>query len=115
APACTRDAAPRRLWPALPSGGWRAAHAALHMWTQIVGKPRLALAPPQNHWWHVTLYVTARGLATGPMPSGPRTLDAEFDFVEHELVLRTGEGAVQKVALRPRSVAEFYRPYPAAP
>src|SRR2546428_14149870 len=75
------------------------------------GKTRLALAPPQNHWWQVTLYVTARGLATGPMPYGPRTLDAEFDFVAHELVLRTGEGAVQEIALRPRSVTDFYRAY----
>jgi hypothetical protein len=84
------------------------------MWTQIVGKTCLALTPPQNHWWHVTLHVTARGLATGPMPYGSRTLDAEFDFIEHELVLRTGDGAVQRIALRPRSVAEFYRAYLAA-
>src|SRR5713101_8200774 len=81
------------------------------MWTQMVGKTCLALAPRQNHWWQVALHVTARGLATGPMPYGPRTLDAEFDFVAHELVLRTGEGAVQEIALRPRSVADFYRAY----
>src|SRR5207245_254790 len=81
------------------------------MWTQMVGKTCLALAPPQNHWWHVALRVTARGLATGALPYGSRTLDAEFDFIEHELVLRTGEGAVQKIALRPRSVADFYRAY----
>jgi len=84
------------------------------MWTQMVGKTCLALAPPQNHWWQVAFHVSARGLATGPMPYGPRTLDAEFDFVEHQLVLRTSEGAVQKLALRPRSVAEFYRAYLAA-
>ncbi len=84
------------------------------MWTQIVGKTCLALAPHQNHWWQVAFHVSARGLATGPMPYGPHTLDAEFDFVEHELVLRTSEGAVQKLALRPRSVAEFYRAYLAA-
>src|SRR2546430_464325 len=84
------------------------------MWTQMVGKTCLALAPPQNHWWHIALRVTARGLATGPMPYGTRTLDAEFDFIEHELVLRTGEGAVHKIALRPRSVADFYRAYLAA-
>jgi hypothetical protein len=101
-------------WPDLPLAAWKDTYATLHMWTQIVGKTQLALAPPQNHWWHVTLRVTARGLATGPMPYGSRTFDAEFDFIEHELVLRTGEGAVQRIALRPRSVAEFYRAYLAA-
>jgi uncharacterized protein DUF5996 len=110
----TQDVAPRDLWPDLPLAAWRDTYATLHMWTQIVGKTRLALAPWQNHWWHVTLHLTARGLATGPMPYGSRTLDAEFDFVEHELVLRTGEGAVQEITLRPRSVAEFYRIYLAA-
>jgi len=110
----TQGVAPRDLWPALPLDEWRDTYATLHMWTQIVGKTRLALAPRQNHWWHVTLHVTARGLATGPMPYGSRTLDAEFDFVEHKLVLRTGEGAVQEITLRPRSVAEFYRVYLAA-
>ncbi len=110
----TTDVATRDLWPVLPLEEWRETYATLHMWTQIVGKTRLALAPWQNHWWHVTLYVTARGLATGPMPYGSRTLDAEFDFVEHELVLRTGEGAVRKIPLRPQSVAEFYRAYLAA-
>jgi hypothetical protein len=107
----TPDVATRDPWPALPLEEWRDTYATLHMWTQIVGKTRLALVPPQNHWWQVTLYVTARGLATGPMPYGSRTLDAEFDFVEHELVLRTGEGARAVISLRPRSVAEFYRIY----
>ena len=102
------------MWPALELEEWRDTYATLHMWTQIVGKTRLALAPPQNHWWHTTFYLTARGLGTGPMAYGSRTLDAEFDFVEHRLVLRTGEGAVQEIALRPRSVAAFYRSYLAA-
>ena len=110
----TQGVAPRDLWPALPLAEWRDTYATLHMWTQIVGKTRLALAPHQNHWWQVALYVTARGLATGPMPYGTGTLDAEFDFVKHELVLRTGEGAVQEITLRPRSVAEFYGVYLAA-
>ena len=101
-------------WPALPLDEWRDTYATLHMWTQIVGKTRLALAPHQNHWWQVTLYVTARGLSTGPMPYGSRALDVEFDFIEHELILRTSDGAVQKIALRPRSVAKFYRAYLAA-
>jgi uncharacterized protein DUF5996 len=108
------DVAAVDRWPALPLAEWRDTCATLHMWTQMVGKTRLALAPPQNHWWQVTLYLTARGLATGPMPHGSRTLDAEFDFVEHALVLRTGEGARQVITLRPRSVAEFYRIYLAA-
>ena len=110
----TTDVTTRDLWPALPLEEWRDTYATLHMWTQMVGKTCLALAPPQNHWWHIALRVTARGLATGPMPYGTRTLDAEFDFIEHELVLRTGEGAVHKIALRPRSVADFYRAYLAA-
>ena len=110
----TTDVTTRDLWPALPLEEWRDTYATLHMWTQMVGKTCLALAPPQNHWWHIALRVTARGLATGPMPYGTRTLDAEIDFIEHELVLRTGEGAVHKIALRPRSVADFYRAYLAA-
>src|SRR5712664_1739477 len=104
----------RDLWPALPLEEWRDTYATLHMWTQMVGKTCLALAPRQNHWWQIAFRVTARGLATGPMPYDTRTLDAEFDFIEHALVLRTGEGAVQKIALRPRSVAAFYRAYLAA-
>lgn len=108
------DVATRAPWPALPLDEWRDTYATLHMWTQIVGKTRLALAPWQNHWWQVALHVTARGLATGPMPYGSRTLDAEFDFVQHELVLRTSEAAQQEITLRPQSVAEFYRIYLAA-
>ncbi len=108
------NVATRDPWPALPLEEWRDTYATLHMWTQMVGKTCLALAPRQNHWWQVAFRVTARGLATGPMPYDTRTLDAEFDFIEHELVLRTGEGAVQKIALRPRSVAAFYRAYLAA-
>ncbi len=107
----TSLAATRELWPPLPLDEWRDTYATLHMWTQIVGKTRLALAPWQNHWWQVTLHVSARGLATGPMPYGSRTLDMEFDFLEHELVLRTDQGAVREIALRPRSVADFYQVY----
>src|SRR5437763_16960921 len=94
----TTDVTTRDLWPALPLEEWRDTYATLHMWTQMVGKTCLALAPPQNHWWHIALRVTARGLATGPMPYGTRPLDAEFDFIEHELVLRTGEGAGHQIA-----------------
>jgi hypothetical protein len=79
------------------------------MWTQIVGKIRLAWTPWVNHSWHVTLYVTARGLTTSPIPYGTRSFQIDFDFIDHRLVLQTHDGAVRTVALRPRSVADFYR------
>jgi hypothetical protein len=81
------------------------------MWLQIVGKTRLALAPKQNHWWHVPLYVSARGLTTSPMPYGTRAFEVEFDFIGHRLVVETAEGAVREIALRPQTVADFYREY----
>jgi hypothetical protein len=80
----------------------------LHMWTQVVGKVRLALEPMMNHWWQVTLYVSARGLTTSIMPAGDRGLEIEFDFVDHVLDLRTTDGARRQVPLEPRSVASFY-------
>jgi hypothetical protein len=99
------------VWPRLPLGEWRETQSTLHRWLQIVGKTRLALAPPVNHWWHVTLYPTARGLTTSPMPSGSRTVEVELDFVDHNLLVRTGEGATRAMALVPRTVADFYREY----
>jgi hypothetical protein len=81
------------------------------MWLQIVGKTRLALAPKQNHWWHVPFYVSARGLTTSPMPYGTRAFEVEFDFIGHRLVVETAEGAVREIALRPQTVADFYREY----
>ena len=101
-------------WPALPLDSWRDTYATLHMWTQIVGKTRLALAPMQNHWWQVAMYVTERGLTTSPMPSGNRTFAVDFDFVEHRLSVRTSEGRGLELPLRPLSVAEFYQEYVAA-
>ena len=101
-------------WPRLPLDEWRDTYATLHMWTQIVGKTRLALAPMENHWWQVALYVTPRGLTTSAMPSGTRTLAAEFDFIDHQLYLRASDGATRSVALAPRSVADFYAAYMAA-
>ncbi|HYL20531.1 MAG TPA: DUF5996 family protein [Gemmatimonadales bacterium] len=98
-------------WPALPLEAWRDTCATLHMWTQMVGKTRLALAPPQNHWWHVALYVTARGLTTSPMPYSRFTFQVDFDFIDHRLTVVTSEGARQDLALAPRPVAEFYRQY----
>ena len=95
-------------WPPLPLGPWEDTRATLHMWTQIVGKLRLALAPPVNHWWHVTLAVTARGLTTLPMPYDERTIEVAFDFIDHRLVVDLSDGQRQTLALTPMSVADFY-------
>lgn len=96
-------------WPSLPLEAWKDTCETLHMWTQVVGKVRLALTPWINHSWHVPLYVTARGLTTSPIPYGHRTFQIDFDFLGHQLLIETTDGAVRKVALAPRSVAEFYR------
>lgn len=99
-------------WPALPYAAWKDTLETLHLWTQIVGKLRLALTPWLNHSWHVTLYVSARGLTTGPMPIGEqnsqRDLQIDFDFIDHVLWLRTSDGHFRQVVLRPVPVAEFY-------
>ena len=98
-------------WPALPWGEWAATADTLHMWTQIVGKTRLALTPLQNHWWNVPLYVTARGLGTSAMAYGDDVLDIEFDFLKHELHFRLGSGKALAVPLWAQSVADFYKEY----
>jgi hypothetical protein len=98
-------------WPPLPLAAWRDTQATLHMWTQVVGKTRLALAPMENHWWQCTLYVSERGLTTTPMPEGQRLLTVDFDFVDHQLVLRTAAGGQRQVALVPQSVARFHAQY----
>src|SRR6186997_2740324 len=95
-------------WPALPLESWQDTFATLHMWTQMVGKTRLALAPMENHWWQVTLLPTARGLVAPAMAAGARTLDVEFDFIDHRLVARTSDGARRELLLGPMPVAEFY-------
>ena len=95
-------------WPVLTLADWEDTRATVHMWTQIVGKVRLALEPPLNHWWQVTLYVSARGLTTSLMHAGERGIEIEFDFIDHRLVLRTTVGDVRGVALEPRTVASFY-------
>ncbi|WP_285114100.1 DUF5996 family protein [Leifsonia sp. fls2-241-R2A-40a] len=92
----------------LTVASWQATRDTVHLWTQVVGKIRMALSPPVNHWWHVTLYVSARGLATGPIPVPDGILDIEFDFVDHELVLRTSDGGRRSFPLAGRSVAQFY-------
>ncbi len=96
------------VWPDLSYPSWRTTMATLHMWTQIVGKLRLSLTPWVNHSWQVPLYVTARGLGSGPVPFGQENFDAEFDFIGHSLLIRTSKGAEQKLALKPQSVADFY-------
>ena len=98
-------------WPELPWSAWSATAGTLHMWTQIVGKTRLALTPLQNHWWNVPLYVTACGLSTSAMACGEDVLDIEFDFLQHQLRMRLGSGKSESLALRPKSVADFYREY----
>ncbi len=99
---------------ALPFESWKDTQATLHMWTQIVGKVRLELCPLVNHWWNVTLYVTARGLTTSPMPYADRTVEVSFDFIDHKLLIDTCEGQHRELALKPQSVAEFYREFMAA-
>jgi hypothetical protein len=103
-----------QVWPALPFADWKETAATLHMWTQIVGKVRLALSPWTNHSWHVTLYLTARGLTTSPIPFRNRILEIRFDFVSHELRLLTSDGGLKTIRLRSQSVAEFYRAVMAA-
>ena len=99
-------------WPELDWEQWKETADTLHMYMQIVGKTRLALTPVQNHWWNVAFYMTARGLTTSPMPAdGGILLDIEFDFVSHEVVCRTNRGDVSKVALRPISVADFFKEF----
>lgn len=98
-------------WPDLPWSAWSETADTLHMWTQIVGKTRLALTPLQNHWWNVPLYVTAHGLTTSAMDYGDDVLDIEFDFLNHQLLMRLGSGKNESLALKPKSVAEFYREY----
>ncbi len=100
--------------PALPFESWKDTQATLHMWTQIVGKVRLELCPLVNHWWNVPLYVTARGLTTSPMPYGDRICEVCFDFIAHKLLIDASDGQHRELALRPQSVAEFYRSFMAA-
>src|SRR6476469_3243675 len=93
-------------WPELP--GWQDTRDTLHLWTQVVGKVKLARTPWLNHSWHVVLYVTARGLSTGPIPDGARLFQIDFYFLDHVLWLRVSDGHYRQVMLRPISVAEFY-------
>jgi len=98
-------------WPELPLEAWRDTYSTLHMWTQIVGKVRLALTPNINHWWGVPLYVNALGLTTSAIPYARGNFEIQFDFVHHKLILRTSNDAHLTIALAPRSVADFFREF----
>jgi hypothetical protein len=96
-------------WPELPLAEWKDTYETLHMWTQIVGKIRLKLTPLVNHWWNVTLYVTPRGLTTSTISYNGRHFQIDFDFISHLLIIETSEGSTKTIALRTRSVADFYQ------
>jgi hypothetical protein len=100
-----------QAWPEMPKENWQQNGATLHMWSQIVGKTRMALAPFQNHWWQVTFYVTPTGLTTSVMEKGPLAIEVEFDFVGHALRARDARGRTASFPLEPMTVAEFYRRY----
>jgi Family of unknown function (DUF5996) len=95
-------------WPEFPTDGWLATAPTLHRWTQIVGKIRLALSPPINHYWHSTLYVSARGLTTSAIPYHNEAFELEFDFVDHQLLIRTSWSPLHSLPLPNHSVASFY-------
>jgi hypothetical protein len=98
-----------QFWPALPLKDWQDTYRTVHMWMQIVGKVKLELHPYINHWWQTALYVTPRGMTTGPIPFGRTTFEITFDFIDHQLFLFTSSGGVRSMPLFPRTVADFYR------
>lgn len=104
-----RDLSIDERWPPLPFREWSATRETLHMWTQVIGKLKVELSPFQNHFWHTALHLTSRGLTTLPVPCRRGALQADFDFIDHNLVLTTTEGGRKIVPLYPRSVADFYR------
>jgi hypothetical protein len=101
-------------WPELPLDAWQDTYATLHLWTQIVGKVRLALSPRINHWWEVALYVNARGLTTSAIPYGEGNFEVEFDFIAHKLIIQTSWGSSKTLALRPQTVADFHAEFMSA-
>jgi len=104
-----RESTNNEAWPSLPLEAWQDTYATLHMWTQIVGKLRLTLSPPVNHWWHCALYVSAHGLTTPAMPYRDKLFEIEFDFINHELHIRTNKNEARSLPLSPRTVEAFYR------
>ncbi len=105
---------PENSWPELPFESWKDTYATLHMWTQIVGKVRLALAPHVNHWWQVPLYVNSCGLTSSAIPYAERTFEVQFDFAEHQLTIMVSDGKTKSMPLRPQSVATFYAEFMSA-
>ena len=95
-------------WPDAPRDGWLETAATLQMWSQVVGKIRLARAPRENHWWHVVFYLTARGFTTSPMPDGNRTFQIDLDFIDHQLIIATNDNKREVIPLVAMSVADFY-------
>jgi hypothetical protein len=102
---------PAHRWPEMSPANWRATYATLHMWSQIVGKTRLALAPMENHWWQVALYVTARGLTTSAMPYGSLSVEVQFDFISHQLLVQISDGSQRSFPLTSMTVADFFALY----
>jgi hypothetical protein len=98
-------------WPSLHLSEWKDTCATLHMWTQIVGKVRLALTPKINHWWNVPLYVSSRGLNTSAIPYGDRVFEIELDFIDHKLCIRVSDGIVKEIPLVAQPVADFYQQF----
>jgi hypothetical protein len=96
------------VWPTLVLAEWQDTYETLHMWSQIIGKVRLALSPRINHWWGVALYVTARGLSTSPIPYSAEIFEIELDFIEHKIIVKSSWGQTRAIGLSPRSVAAFY-------
>lgn len=107
-PGPAADLGTEPVWPRIPISEWEAARDTVHLWTQVIGKVRLAFTPFVNHWWNVPLYVSAHGLTTSLMHTSRGAVEIEFDFVDHALVVRTATGMERQVALQPRSVADFY-------
>ena len=101
-------------WPELPLAAWQDTYSTLHMWSQIVGKVRLALSPKLNHWWEVPLYVNAVGLTTSPIPYAGGIFEIQFDFIDHTLIITTDKATSRTLRLVPKSVADFYREFMAA-
>jgi hypothetical protein len=102
------------LWPELPLAAWEDTYHTLHMWSQMVGKVRLAFSPRTNHWWEVPLYVNSVGLTTSPIPYPEGVFEIQFDFCQHQLLIQTSHETQRTLALAPRSVADFYREFMAA-
>jgi hypothetical protein len=104
----------KRAWPELPQEAWQETYATLQLWTQVVGKVRLALSPRINHWWEVPLYVNARGLTTSAIPFGEGLFEVQFDFIDHKLQIQTSWGSSKNLPLKPQSVADFYAAFMSA-